>query len=65
MHAPWIIVLVLSVVGFAIGAVEAFRGSGLEAGAPKLAAMVLAVFGVMMVMSVYFLFWGRESGDRA
>ena len=65
MHAPWMIVLILSVLGFAIGAVEAFRGSGLETGAPKVAAMILAVFGVMMVMSVYFLFWNRESGDRA
>lgn len=65
MHAPWIIVLVLSVLGFAIGAVEAFRGSGLETGAPKVAAMILAVFGVMMIMSLYFLFWNRETGDRA
>ena len=65
MHAPWIIVLILSVLGFAIGAVEAFRGSGLETGAPKVAAMILAVFGVMMIMSLYFLLWNRESGDRA
>ncbi len=64
MHAPWIIVLVLSVVGFAVGAVEAFSGPGPEAGEPKLASMVLAVFGVMMVMSLYFLFWNRETRDR-
>lgn len=65
MHAPWIIVLVLSVAGFAFGAVEAFRGSGLDTGAPRIAATVLAVFGVMMIMSLYFLFWNRETGDRA
>lgn len=65
MHAPWIIVLVLSVLGFAIGAVEAFRGGGLEAGAPRLAGVVLAVFGVMLVMSAYFIFWNRQTRDEA
>ncbi len=64
MHAPWIIVLVLSVVGFAIGAVEAFNASGLGAGEPKLAGMVLAVFGVMLAMSLYFLFWNRQTRSR-
>lgn len=64
MHAPWIVVLVLSVVGFAIGAVEAFTGPAPDADTPKLASMVLAVFGVMMVMSVYFLFWNRQTRDR-
>lgn len=65
MHAPWIIVLVLSLVGFAIGAVEAFRGDGLAAGAPQLAGVALAVFGVMLVMSVYFIFWNRDTRDQA
>jgi lysozyme len=65
MHAPWIVVLVLSVVGFAIGAVEAFTGPAPEADSPKAASMVLAVFGVMMVMSLYFLFWNRQTHDRA
>ena len=64
MNAPWIIVLVLSVVGFAIGAVEAFTGPAHDADAPKAASMVLAVFGVMLVMSLYFLFWNRQTRDR-
>ena len=63
MLAPWIFVLVLSVLGFGIGAVEAFKGGGLEAGAPRLAGTILAVFGVMMVMSVYFIFWKRTSDE--
>lgn len=61
--APWIIVLALSVLGFVIGAVDTFKGSGLEAGVPRLAATILAVFGVMMVMSLYFIFWKRTSDD--
>ena len=65
MNAPWIIVLALSVVGFAIGSVEAFTGPAPGADTPKAAGMVLAVFGVMMVMSLYFLFWDRQSRDRA
>ena len=65
MNAPWIIVLVLSVVGFAIGSVEAFSGPAPGADTPKAASMVLAVFGVMMLMSLYFLLWDRQSRDRA
>ena len=61
--APWIIVLALSVLGFLIGAVDAFKGGGLSTGVPRLAGTVLAVFGVMMVMSVYFLFWKRASDE--
>lgn len=64
MQAPWIVVLVLSLVGFAIGAVEALTGPAPTADAPKLASMVLAVFGVMLVMSLYFLFWNRPTRDR-
>jgi GH24 family phage-related lysozyme (muramidase) len=64
MNAPWIIVLVLSVVGFAIGAVEAFTAPAPDADTPKAASMVLSVFGVMLVMSLYFLFWNRQSRDR-
>lgn len=61
--APWIIVLALSALGFVIGAVDTFKGNGLEAGVPRLAATLLAVFGVMMVMSLYFIFWKRTSDD--
>ncbi len=63
-QAPWIIVLVLSVLGVIIGAVDSFKTPvGLEASAPRAAATVLAVFGVMMVMSVYFIFWNRTSDE--
>jgi lysozyme len=61
--APWIIVLVLSVLGFIIGAVDTFKGGGLNTGVPRLAGTILAVFGVMMVMSVYFIFWKRTSDE--
>jgi len=61
--APWIFVLVLSLLGFGIGAVEAMKGEGLEPGAPRLAGTILAVFGIMMVMSVYYIFWKRHSDE--
>lgn len=65
MHAPWIIILVLSLVGFAIGGKEVIRGGSLDTGAPQLAGVALAVFGVMLVMSVYFIFWDRDTRDQA
>lgn len=61
--APWIFVLVLSLVGFGIGAVEAMKSEGLQAGSQRLAGTVLAVFGIMMVMSVYYIFWKRHSDE--
>jgi len=62
--APWIIVLVLSVVGLIVGAVDTFNeSSSLNANAPRAAATLLAVFGVMMLMSVYFIFWNRTSDE--
>jgi lysozyme len=61
--APWIIVLVLSVLGFVIGAVDTFKEGGLNTGVPRLAGTILAVFGVMMVMSLYFIFWKRASDE--
>lgn len=64
MHAPWIVVLVLSLVGFAIGALEVMRSSA-DGGAPQLAGVALAAFGVMLVMSVYFIFWNRDTHDHA
>ena len=51
---PWAFILVLSLVGFAIGLVDAF-GDAASSGAARGAATVLAVFGLMMVMSVYFI----------
>ena len=63
MLAPWIFVLVLSLLGFGIGAVEAMKGEGLESGAQRLAGTILAVFGIMMVMSVYYIFWKRHSDE--
>lgn len=61
--APWIVVLVLSVLGLIIGAVDTFKASPLDANAPRAAATLLAVFGVMMLMSVYFIFWNRASDE--
>ncbi len=62
--APWIIVLVLSVIGLIVGAADAFNeSSSLNANAPRVAATLLAVFGVMMLMSVYFIFWSRTSDE--
>lgn len=64
MQAPWIIVLVLSVLGLVIGAVDTFKvSSPLDASIPRAAATLLAVFGVMMLMSIYFLFWNRSSDE--
>lgn len=64
MQAPWIIVLVLSVLGLIIGAVDTFKvSSPLDASIPRAAATLLAVFGVMMLMSIYFLFWNRSSDE--
>lgn len=60
---PWIVVLVLSLLGFVIGAVDTFKDSGPETGAPRFAATILAVFGVMTLMSLYYLFWKRASDE--
>ena len=61
--APWIFVLVLSLLGFGIGAIEAMKTEGLAAGSQRLAGTALAVFGIMMVMSVYYIFWKRQSDE--
>jgi hypothetical protein len=60
---PWIVVFVLSLLGFVIGAVDTFKDSGAEAGVPRLAGTILAVFGVMTLMSLYYLFWKRTSDE--
>ncbi len=64
MQAPWIILLVLSLLGLVIGSVDAFQHSAsLNDSLPRAAATILAVFGVMLLMSVYFLFWNRPSDE--
>lgn len=60
---PWIVILVLSGLGFVIGAVDTFKGNGVEAGVPGLASTILAVFGVMTLMSLYYLFGKRTSDE--
>lgn len=65
MLAPWIIVLALSILGLIIGAVDTFKTSdSFDASVPRAAATLLAVFGVMMLMSVYFIFWNRTSDEN-
>ena len=39
--------------------------SSADGGAPQLAGVALAAFGVMLVMSVYFIFWNRDTHDHA
>lgn len=55
--APWLVVLVLSGLGLAVALVDMFTARGGEAinGAMTGASTVFAVFGLMLVMSVYFL----------
>jgi GH24 family phage-related lysozyme (muramidase) len=49
--APWIAILVLSLLGFSIGVVDAIQNTGIAAGA----STILAVFGMLSVMSAYFI----------
>jgi GH24 family phage-related lysozyme (muramidase) len=49
--APWIAILILSLLGFSIGLVDAIKNTGIAAGA----STILAVFGMLSVMSAYFL----------
>ena len=49
--APWIAILVLSLLGFSIGLVDAIKNTGIAAGA----STILAVFGMLSVMSAYFI----------
>jgi lysozyme len=58
---PWAFILVLSLVGFSIGLVDTF-GNATAVNAPvRSAATVLAVFGMMMVMSLYYII--TRAGD--
>lgn len=64
--APWIAILVLSVIGLAIGLVDTFnvdagRVSGIQQGAPT----VLALFGMLVIMSIYFLATRSSRNDPA
>lgn len=63
VQMPWIVVLVLSLLGFVIGAVDTFKDAGAETGGPRLAGTILAVFGVMTLMSLYYLFLKRASDE--
>ncbi|HEY7798667.1 MAG TPA: lysozyme [Hyphomonadaceae bacterium] len=49
--APWIAILVLSLLGFSIGVVDAIQNTGIAAGA----STILAVFGMLSLMSAYFI----------
>jgi GH24 family phage-related lysozyme (muramidase) len=49
--APWIAILVLSLLGFSIGVVDAIQNTGVAAGA----STILAVFGMLSLMSAYFI----------
>ncbi|MBI1358869.1 MAG: glycoside hydrolase family protein [Alphaproteobacteria bacterium] len=54
--APWIAILVLSVLGVAIGLVDSFRDVGADvAHRVNASTTVLAVSGLMLIMSIYFL----------
>lgn len=63
VQMPWIVVLVLSLLGFVIGAVDTFKDAGAETGGPRVAGTILAVFGVMTLMSLYYLFLKRASDE--
>jgi hypothetical protein len=49
--APWLAILVLSLLGFSIGLVDAIQQTGVAPGA----STILAVFGMLVVMSAYFI----------
>jgi hypothetical protein len=50
---PWIFILVLSILGFTIGLVETFNAPA--EGSLRSAPTILAVFGMLALMSVYYL----------
>lgn len=51
---PWIFIFVLSVLGLSIGLVETFGATSSE-GALRSAPTILAVFGMLVLMSLYYL----------
>jgi hypothetical protein len=58
---PWIFILVLSLLGFGIGLVDIFPGEPdtTARGAPA----TLAVFGMLLLMSVYFIVTRASESD--
>ena len=52
---PWLAVLALSVMGLAVGLVETVRNADAPGSALSGAVTVAAVFGLMLVMSLYFI----------
>lgn len=64
--APWIAILILSVLGLAIGLVDSFRAAGVDAASRAFGAAptVLAVSGLMLIMSVYFIITRTADPER-
>jgi hypothetical protein len=64
--APWIAILILSVLGLAIGLVDSFRAAGVDAASRAFGAAptVLAVSGLMLIMSVYFIITRAADPER-
>jgi lysozyme len=60
---PWVFIFVLSVLGFSIGLVETLGASAAE-GALRSAPTILAVFGMLVLMSLYYLIT-RARADEA
>jgi len=52
---PWVLIFILSALGFGIGAVDTFGAPGVDNSGAGSASTVLAVFGMLVLMSVYFL----------
>jgi lysozyme len=62
---PWIFILVLSLVGFGIGLVDTFGDTDVGSIGIQGASTVLAVFGMMILMSVYFIVTRASSDSDA
>lgn len=64
--APWMAILVLSLLGLVIGIVDSFRGVGFDGGAsgPDGSATVLAVSGLLLIMSIYFIVTRTPDHER-
>jgi len=62
---PWIFILVLSLVGFGIGLVDTFGDTDVGSIGIQGASTVLAVFGMMILMSVYFIITRASSDSDA
>ena len=44
-------------------AIDTLKGGSMHADVPRVAGTVLVVFGLMTVMSLYFIFWKRSSDE--